>query len=425
MAVTTISRFTSAIRTYIANKFQQGYHNEFPFQWDATKHSNLPHEGEYSIFPNLIQNGPVTVATAEGSNVAEEYYKTSGVKVKRLKFGSATKVSIEAKGVTISPLVRGIIDAQILQSKQSLEVIIAKILGYSCPCIRADGDSDRQAYVSSSADGDTSGIVYTTDLATPSDSWLGGRLAVYNGSGMGQGRYIQDDTLAAGVIEFESAVGAVGIAATDPGYLYVADLPYITTTGAPKSYAHVSTPKALSSAHIINSEVIGWGQHAHKKKFKTPRVQGGGADWNLYLDADGFQDFIEHDSLFREAVNNYKGDLLLNPSRIKSIFWNTSIKEGDYIFQCSNAGLEASGVYDASGAVHFYPLCGDDAFAITDIKLWGGNKTGGLNFFQVLDRDHTNYDLAYITLGWVMYVAAVAQFCTRNVNLMCGTSQST
>jgi len=416
----TITLLDSVIKKYIDSEFQEGYDDHFPVLRDAIKHTPGKHQGNTVQFPSLIHNDEVRDATSEGSNVGAEEYKTSGVKATLAKYGKKTEPTIESMGVSLEGFAKRMSGAITRQAKRSMEVLTIDAMGYGAAAIRADRDANYEslAFATDVGAATTANVFTSTSLVAVDDQYNSGRCAVISGSGQGQCRTVHDYTGATGIVD----TGNSGVMAP-----FNEALDFTTEKDEPNtqdSYSLVSSPKGLSSSDILSSDVISRGQFFHENHFNT-EPNDGANDWVLYLTPFGRRDLYDHDQSFRRVMENYRGEFFDNPDNSMAHYLNTTIKKINKGFRCGNGGATGDAAYSATGSVHFFPLCGKDSHYITDIKLWDKSKSpGALTFFTVTRPDSNNPDLAYIVMGWVMYFAAIPTFCTRIVNLMCGTSQS-
>lgn len=417
---TTLALVDSIVKSYIDSEFMEGFDDHFPIIKDAVKHTPGMHEGRTCQFPSLIHRDEVTSATSEGSNVSAEEYGTSAVKVDLDKYGISSKPTIESIGASMAPFLKRMLGAQVRQYKRSVQLITLKHMAWAAPMIRADRDSNYQTFCNSTADGLTTAanVITSTDLIAVDDQYNGGRAAVIRNSGQGQARTVHDYTGATGVV----LTGNANV--TGP---FQAGLDFNTELNSPgtaDSYSLVSSTKGLTSADILNSDVISYGQFVHEQYFNTEPNDAANS-WVLYVTPFGKRDLYEHDESFNRAMENYRGEFFDNPDNALAHWMDTTVKKINKGFRGGVTGGTTDAAYSATGSAHFYPLCGKEAFYITEIKLWKkGRSPGAVNFFAVTTPDSNNPDLAYFVFGWVGYFTAVPTFCTRVLNLACGTGQS-
>ena len=422
MAGTTTTAINDPIvRKWISDAFFDEFNTEtqLPFMKHADRLNIGHNQGQTVQLPSLIHNAGVLTSVAEGSNNAIETYKTSAVIIDMKKYGTSATPTIEAIKVTSGDFLRKMIKAQMRQAHRGINLHIAQNVGYGGLLVRADRDTNYQSWVDSTAIGTTTNVVVSTNLVNDDDRFNGGRASPVSGGGQGWTRAISDYTGSTGTVVTGTITGV-----QNPYDVGITDSSLYTQSSAAAKTTHslISSASGISSSDILSTSLMSYAHFLHAEKLQT--VPNNGIPWRLYLDPAGVQDLIDSDALFRAAVANYRGEFFDSPTKARGQWWNTAIFQSEKVFRSTNTGANTDAAYSATGAVHYYPLVGNDAFAIPEVTLWGGNGPGGLEFFMVNTPDSNNPDLAYITIGYKLFMAAVIPFNARVINLACGTAQA-
>ncbi len=422
MAGTTTTAINDPVmREWISDAYEDEFNTEtqLPFMKHADKLDIGHNQGNSVQLPNLIHNAGVLTSVAEGANNAIETYKTSAVLIDMSKYGTSATPTVEAIKQTSGDFMRQLIKAQMRQAHRGINLLIAQNVGYGGLLIRADRDTSYQQWVDASAIGEASNIFTSTSLVDADDRFNGGRCSPISGGGQGWTRAISDYTGTTGIVATATITGV-----QDPYDVAISDSSLYTQEAAAAKTTHalVSAANGISSSDILSTSLMSYAQFIHAEKLHT--VPNSGIPWRLYLDPHGVQDLIDSDALFRAAVANYRGEFFDNPTVALGHWWNTAIFQSEKVFRSTNTGANTDAAYGETGAVHYYPFVGNNAFIIPQVTLWGGSGPGGLEFFLVNTPDSNNPDLAYVTIGYKLYMAAVIPFNSRVINLACGTAQA-
>lgn len=417
MANATTTTLVSAVRKKIVDKYHQDFVYDMPLLNDAMKHKIEGHAGVTCRFPSIAPFAPPTAVVAEGANPSVSAFYSSAVEVTLAKWGDAKGISRLAYLATIAKTTDQIISEQMLQAKRLIHSQIFKTLRWGGSVIRADGDTNYQTFAGASADSSTTNVFVSTSLINSDDRYIGGQCAFYTGSGQGQGRVIQAYTGATGTVV------STTISGVDDPYDGILGWDADEGTNGEKTWALVTSVKGTASADRLSTPLILLGTFYHNAKFHTPKIPGP-MSHKLYISDYGRNDLLGADNTFQQAIQHYRGEHFDKPDRAFYHWFGVLIELMTEGMRSTATGGTADAAYAATGACHYYPLVGKEAFGVTEISLDSGDSPGALHFYQIFDRDSNNIEPAYYIFGWKARFAAAVPFCSRVINLACGNPQA-
>lgn len=394
----TTTTLSKIVGTYIREEFYGYQQPDLQLFKDAVKYSQPKGAGKTARFPRMRPMDVITSETSEGSNPAAVALTTDSVEVTMAKLANAIQVTKESWQTGIKALSK--MTAKKLRKNFNLSLTrnIQQILAQRGNRSRIDLNTAYQW--GGTIDSAAATTFVDAALETPfpgNDDLTGGLIILTDGPGAGQVRQITDYV----------ASGGNGVVATWD----------VTPTSATKFKVILTT--GLDSAWPFTTDAF---IHAVSVLEGYEAESRAGGMWKCNIDPQMAADLKTDEVWLNSGMYRDTGKL---EKGLRGFWFETEVGRDsrgwkEAVTTQANGATEM-GNYAATGTIHTAWFYGEDGFGCVAVE-GEGEGISNVNFYNLMEPDHTNRTLAYTTHAWDTYFASVVPFGNFVHGISCGTA---